>query len=130
MLQEITRDSCSFSEYVQRLPIVCKIQFCSNLQSAKAVIFFLHPSAVFLFSTAVVNVFLSLTWLIKTNVVFGRKMRDKILYSDNMTEEHNQRSVTSGVWTRFNFIRVVVGSFEHGSVATFGFHGRREFRES
>jgi len=57
-------------------------------------------------------------------------MRDQILYSDNMTEEHNQRSVTSGVWTRFTFIRVVVGSFEHGSVVTFGFHGRREFRES
>jgi hypothetical protein len=57
-------------------------------------------------------------------------MRDKILCSDNMTEEHNQRSVTSGVWTRFNFIRVVVGSFEHGNVVTFEFYGKREFRES
>jgi len=39
-------------------------------------------------------------------------------------------SVTNGVWTRFICIRVVVGCFEHGSVATFGFHSRREFRES
>jgi hypothetical protein len=63
------------------------LPFCSNIQSAKAVISFLHPSAVFLFSTAGVNLF-SLTWPAKTNVVFGGEMRDEILYSDNMIEEH------------------------------------------
>ena len=46
-----------FFEYVQRLTVVCKIQFCSNIQSAKAVIFFLRPSAVFPFSTAIVKLF-------------------------------------------------------------------------
>jgi hypothetical protein len=64
------------------------MQFCNNIQSATAVIFFLRPSAVFVFSTAVVNPF-SLTWLIETNAVFDREMRDKMLFSDNMIEEHD-----------------------------------------
>jgi len=47
-----------FFEYVQRLLVVRMIQFCSKVQSAKALIFFLRPSAVFRFSTAVIKLFL------------------------------------------------------------------------
>ena len=84
----------TYRGYVRQ--ILCKMQFCSNIQSAKAVIFFLRPSVVFLFiSTSIVNPF-SLTWLIKTNL-FVRKMGDQFVIRITSLKSTIKRCGRSGL---------------------------------